>query len=47
MAVLQDYKEDQLHVEPNCYGKESPILVNLVPVWNRSKNKMWNLEICG
>jgi hypothetical protein len=28
-----------LSAEINCYGKEIPILVNLVPVWNRSENK--------
>jgi hypothetical protein len=26
-------------VEPNCYEKKYLILVNLVPVWNRSENK--------
>jgi hypothetical protein len=43
MAVLQAHKEDQFLVEINCCGNESPLLLNLVPMWNRSENKwrMW------
>jgi hypothetical protein len=43
MAVLQAHKEDQFCVEIKYYGNESPLLLNLVPVQNRSENKwgMW------
>jgi hypothetical protein len=39
MTVLQAHKEDQFLVEIKLYGKESPILVNLVLVRNRYENK--------
>jgi hypothetical protein len=29
------HKEDQLLANPYFYGKKNPILVKLVPVWNR------------
>jgi hypothetical protein len=41
------HKEDQLPAEPNHYGKESPIIMNLFLVQNKYRNKMWNLDICG
>jgi hypothetical protein len=47
MAVMKAHNEDQLPVEPNCYGKESPMLVNLFPVWNRSEIKYGIWKICG
>jgi hypothetical protein len=31
MAMLEAHKEDRFHAEKKCYGKESPIIVNLVP----------------
>jgi hypothetical protein len=33
------HKEHQLPAKPNCYRKESPIRVNLVPVQNKYENK--------
>ena len=44
MATLWAHKEDQLPAESNRYGKESPIIMNLVPVQKTYENKMWNLE---
>jgi hypothetical protein len=33
------HKEDQFPIELDYYGKKNPILVNLVPMWNRSKKQ--------
>jgi hypothetical protein len=38
MVALLAHKEDQLPVD--LYGKESPIIMNLVPMQNKYENKM-------
>jgi hypothetical protein len=47
MAVLKAHKEDQFLADPNHYGKESPIIMNLVLVRNKYGNKMWNWKSIG
>jgi hypothetical protein len=47
MAVMKAHNEDQLPFDPNLYGKEIPMLVNLFPVRNRFEIKCGIWKICG
>jgi hypothetical protein len=47
MAVRKAHIEDQFPVDPNYCGKKSPMLVNLLPVWNRSETKCGTWKIYG
>jgi hypothetical protein len=47
MVVKKAHNEYQFLDEPNCYGKESLMIVNLFPVRNKSEIKYGIWEICG